>query len=320
LNFAFTDEQQMLRETIRRVLARTCGAERVRAAWRGDPVDDVWRALADAGLFMGLAPEPLGLGLGMVDLIGPLEETGRAAVPGPVVETAAVGVPLLSAAGDPALASVMAGTERVAIAHGGRALGGSGRVYAVDLDGARRLFDVRSRRLDTVDRAAPLYEVEGRPGTLNVDASLFDRAVVGTSAQLVGLARHLLDTTVEYVKLRSQFGRPIGSFQAVKHHLADVALAVEFAAPVVYRAAWSVDRAHAERGVHASMARIYAARAAALAASKALQCHGAVGYSDEYDLHLWMKRVWALEAMWGTAAWHRARVARHLGITEIGGR
>ena len=108
---------------------------------------------------------------------------------------------------------------------------------------------------------------------------------------------------------RRQFGVPIGSFQAVKPHLADARIALEFAQPLVARAAYSLSTADPDASEHVSMAKAQAGDAAELAARAALQCHGAIGYSSEYDLHLWMKRVWALAASWGDARWHRARVA-----------
>ena len=114
----------------------------------------------------------------------------------------------------------------------------------------------------------------------------------------------MLDLTVDYVKERQQFGVPVGSFQAVKHHLADARLALEFARPLVYRAAVTLD------GTHVSMAKVKADAAALLAASVALQCHGAIGYTIEYDLHLYLKRAWALARSWGDAPMHRALLRR----------
>ena len=110
--------------------------------------------------------------------------------------------------------------------------------------------------------------------------------------------------------MREQFGKPIGTFQAVKHHMVDALLKLEFAKPVVYRAAWSMVHDPAQADTHVSMAKIYASEAADIAAKKSLQVHGAIGYSYEYDLHLWMKRAWALRRTWGTDAWHRERVAK----------
>jgi alkylation response protein AidB-like acyl-CoA dehydrogenase len=122
--------------------------------------------------------------------------------------------------------------------------------------------------------------------------------------------------TVGYAKERHQFGVPIGSFQAVKHHLADVALALEFARPLVYRAAWSIARGDDARSVYVGMAKARASEAALVAGRVALQVHGAIGYTTEYDLHLFMKRAWALAASWGDATWHGDRVGRAILDTD----
>jgi alkylation response protein AidB-like acyl-CoA dehydrogenase len=145
----------------------------------------------------------------------------------------------------------------------------------------------------------------------------FDRGAFASAAELVGVARRLLDMTVEYVKIRQQFGKAVGSFQAVKHLLAEAHVGIELARPCVYRAAYALARREADRAIHVSMAKAYASDAATRAACAALQCHGAIGYSFEYDLHLWMKRAWALAATWGDAAWHRDRIATAvLGVSN----
>src|SRR5262249_53392471 len=138
------------------------------------------------------------------------------------------------------------------------------------------------------------------------------RGAVASAAELVGLARQMLEVTVEYAKTRKQFGKPIGSFQAVKHHLADAHVAVEMAAPAAYRAADALAHGEPDRSTRASTAKALAADAAQLVARKALQCHGAIGYAFENDLHMWMKRAWARSIDWGDAAAHRARVAAKL--------
>jgi len=94
----------------------------------------------------------------------------------------------------------------------------------------------------------------------------------------------------------------------VKHHLADAALRVEFARPCVHRAAWGMQHDQPDVDVVVSLAKAQASDAALVVARKALQAHGAIGYTVEYDLHMWMKRAWALAAAWGDAAWHRTRV------------
>ena len=323
MRFAFTDEQLEFRDAVRDLLSKECPAGAVRAAWTNDTgrTDTAWKALAGMGVFGVLAPEAVGgLGGDEVDLIGMLEETGRWALPEPMVETAAVAVPLLAEAGDDRVAMLASGGATASAVPRTDDLGvwvdsadlvvlfDDAGVYVVatddvtldsrhSVDGARRLHGV----------VAPLSG-SSRVGGPDAAALAFDRGALGTAAQLLGLGWHLLEVTVDYAKQREQFGAPIGSFQAVKHHLADVRLAIEFAAPLVYRAAWSVAQRDHDRSVHVSMAKAQASDAALLASRAALQCHGAIGYTTEHDLHLWMKRAWALGAAWGTAAWHRDRV------------
>ena len=170
----------------------------------------------------------------------------------------------------------------------------------------------------------------------------FDRGATAAAASCVGLAQHMLDTTVEYAKEREQFGKPVGSYQAVKHHLADVAKAVSFARPSVYAAAWAVAQSavkenavsqsavsensvkqgttsrsaisETDRAQYVSAAKSLASDAADLAAAKCLQCHGAIGYTFEHDLQLWLKRAWTTSVSWGSASYHRHRLANLLGI------
>ncbi len=127
----------------------------------------------------------------------------------------------------------------------------------------------------------------------------------------------MVDMTVAYVQQRRQFGVPIGSFQAVKHHLADARLALEFARPAVARAAWSLAQGDAYdpvlRGRDVSMAKAMATDAAEACGRAALQCHGAIGYTVEHDLHLYLKRSWALARAWGDRRVHAERVGQALG-------
>lgn len=129
-----------------------------------------------------------------------------------------------------------------------------------------------------------------------------------SAAELVGLAEAMLDQAVEYSKIREQFGQPIGGFQAIKHKLADVAVALEFARPVVWRAAQALDDGLASASLHVSHAKLVAADASYLAGESAIQVHGAMGYTYEVDLHFWMKRAWALGGAWGSRGFHMRRV------------
>ena len=155
---------------------------------------------------------------------------------------------------------------------------------------------------------AVTFEAIGYAGLVMPDDRYGDQPALAAAAQLVGLAQRMLDMTVGYVKERKQFGVPVGSFQAVKHQLADAVKEISFARPAVWRAAASLE----VRDI--SMAKAMASDAALLAGRKALQCHGAIGYTEEADLHLFLKRSWALARSWGDASWHRDRIGRALGI------
>jgi alkylation response protein AidB-like acyl-CoA dehydrogenase len=135
-----------------------------------------------------------------------------------------------------------------------------------------------------------------------------DRAAAGSAALLLGLADRMITMAADYARDRHQFGRPIGSFQAVKHLLANARVKLEFARPATYRAAWSLASSQPSVSHDASMAKAMASEAADLAARVALQVHGAIGYTWECDLHFFLKRTWSLSRAWGDAATHRQLV------------
>lgn len=333
MRFEFTEDQRLFQETVRSFLAAECPPDEVRAAWESEEgwSDRRWRALAEMGVVGIMLPEAHGgLGGTELDMVLLLEESGRVALPEPVLDAAFVAAPLLADVGTEDLHSewlprVAVGDAVLGVQRGSRAhitgahladalvLVHNDEVHLVpreqvtltpqqSVDGSRKLFVVDwHRHPDTL-------VAEGELGWLAVNRA-FDRGVLGTAAQLVGLADRMLAMAVEYAREREQFGQPIGSFQAVKHQLADALLAVEFARPVAYRAAYSMAHDDPDRSRDVSMAKVYAADAAHHVARTALQVHGAIGYTVEYDLHLFMKRAWALEASWGDPAWHRERVA-----------
>jgi alkylation response protein AidB-like acyl-CoA dehydrogenase len=333
VRFAFNDDQKAFRDALRALLDKECTGDVVRRAWDRESSGRstaLWGKLAEMGI-VGLTVPELhgGLGLREIDLVLLLEECGRAALPEPIVETTAVGAPLLAEVATADwqatwLPRIAAGRARIAVGVAASALVADAHVadlilleHGEELHGVTR-DAVKLDAHPSVDGSRRLFQVAWTPskGTrigsgLPARAALeraFDRGALGTAAMLLGLARRLIDVTVEYVKVRKQFGVPIGSFQAIKHHLADSLVQVEFARPVVYRAADSISRVSEASPLHVSMAKACASEAALSAARAALQCHGAIGYSFEHDLHLWMKRAWALAAAWGDAPWHRARV------------
>ncbi len=337
MRFAFTDDQLAFRDAVRDLLARECPPEAVRAAWSSADgrSGGAWKALGEMGaLGVMVAEEHGGLGLTELDAVLLAEEAGRAALPDPFVEHTLAGAPLVGseeAAAGAVTVTVATGDDLVPWADSAGVLvvdgtvveRGSARLEARPaVDGARRLFRVEPVEPATGETAAGAGTT-GETGARAVAPAgvvrtldtaehdlAADRLALGYAAQLLGLAGRMLETTVAYVSERRQFGAPIGSFQAVKHHLADARLAVEFAAPLVYRAAYSLAHHDPQAPVHVSMAKAQASDAADLTARHALQCHGAIGYSDEHDLHMWMKRAWALAAAGGEAARHRERVAR----------
>jgi len=336
MHFAFTEDQILFRDTVRDFLANECRPEQVRAAWESDAgrVPALWSKLAEMGVVGLTAPESAGgLGMDEVDLVLLLEEAGRAALPEPLAEHTAIALPTLGLWGGDKGAAWL---EKAAA---GEALVGVGVCgpYVLYAEQADVLLLASGDELHLVERSAveltpqrsvdysrKLSSIAWSPGDATRLASgaeaetaigdACDRGALAAAAQCVGIAQNLIDVTVDYVGQREQFGKVVGSYQAVKHHLANALLAVEFARPLVYVAAYAVANSTPHRARDVSMAKATASDAVDLAARIALQCHGAIGYTFEYDLHLWMKRGWALAAAYGDAAHHRARVATALGI------
>jgi alkylation response protein AidB-like acyl-CoA dehydrogenase len=289
MRFSLTGDQIAFRDAVRDLLAKEPNDKRA-----------TWDALVDMGVTTVLVPEADGgLGLDEITLVPVLEQTGYAALAFPIVETAMVAAPLGMADGMVALA------DRGLVAWADRAdvvLAGDGSEVP------RALLSPA----ESVDRSRPVHRI-GRP-TPAANGDILDGAALGTAAQLVGLGQAMLDLTVGYAKERQQFGVPIGSFQAVKHHLANGLKELAFARPAVYRAAYSVATGDESASRDVSMAKAMASDAASFVARVALQCHGAIGYTVEYDLHLWLKRTWALSRAWGDSSWHRDRVGRAIGV------
>jgi alkylation response protein AidB-like acyl-CoA dehydrogenase len=294
MRFSLTADQIAFRDAVRDLLAAECPP----AVVRGAP-SAVWERLADMGLFGAAVPESAGgLGLDEADLVPVLIEIGAAAVPHPVAETLAVAAPLLSTVDSSLLPELVSGKLRVTV--GSRLI-----PYASSADLVLELAPAAVRVVSagagesTVDPSRPLSRVGDAGRVLTDDPGLVgltrDRAELAAAAQLVGLGRRMLDLTTSYVVTRHQFGVPVGSFQAVKHHLANALLELDFAAPAVLAAGWALQtRTGQARAV--SMAAILAAEAATRTARAAIQCHGAIGYTVEYELHRFAKRAWALAA------------------------
>ncbi len=334
MDFTFTDDQLTFREAVSRYLMTEAAPEMLREIWETDSgrSPELRKSLAEQGLTALSVPEDCG-GLGMDDVAWALmtQELGYYAIPDSLADAAYVATGLLNAlpAGtaerEAWLGRIAEGSIRIAVDHPVNPLvadanpadllllANGDEVHAV----ARSAVKVESnasidlsRRLGSVSwtPSAATLLAEGEAGRV-LWAQTLNRGALSVAGQLLGLAQRMLDLSVDYVAQRKQFGKPIGSFQAVKHHLADVATQIEFAKPVLYRAAYAL--AHQEAGVDArvSHAKLACGEAAWVAARKGIQVHGAMGYTWEVDLQMFMKRAWALDASWGDRGLHKSRIA-----------
>jgi alkylation response protein AidB-like acyl-CoA dehydrogenase len=276
MHFAFTEDQLLFRDTVRDFLTNECPPEQVRGAWENDTgrVPGLWQKLAEMGVVGLTAPDAAGgMGMDEVDLVLLLEEAGRAALPEPLVEHTAVAIPTLRMYGGDLGASWL---ERAAAGEALLAVG-IGEAYPLYAEQADALLlnngndvhlverrDVKLIPQRSVDYSRRIAAVDWNPSKATLLASgdegaqvvadARDRGALGAAAQCIGIAQHLIDVTVDYVGQREQFGKVVGSYQAVKHHLANALLAVEFARPLVYVAAYAVANSTPHRAREVSMA------------------------------------------------------------------
>ncbi|WP_330331882.1 acyl-CoA/acyl-ACP dehydrogenase [Streptomyces sp. NBC_00536] len=388
MDAAFTAEQEEIRRTLREILGKRCGPDEVKAAVRTDTGYDpeLWQRLAQRlGLpGIAIAEEYGGVGCAPADLALACEETGRALLPSPLLATAVLAAPLVTALGSPAqraalLPGFAAGTLTAALAVPGAALStalaltgdntagewaGGGRAGGVQarrpegeegwrlygeaaqvLDGhaagvllvaahtggfARSrvlLFLVRSdapglvrSRQAALDETRPQARVQLRDtpaellGERHEQGADIAHALAATgrgaaavlAAEAVGAAGQALARTVDYVRQREQFGRAVGSFQAVKHRLADLYVRVQAARSAAYYAAWDPEQG--------GLALAQALEALRVTAGEAIQLHGGIGFTWEHDAHLYFKRAAADELLFGPVHRLRAHAADRAGL------
>lgn len=335
MDFTYTEDQLLFRDAARKYLVVTATPELSRSMWdtKTGRSSKSFAAFAEQG-FTGLMISEAEGGLACTELDWALiaQEVGYHGVPESLLATACMGVGLLNSLPQSHplrsawLPRILQGQARVAVHHPIDPL-------VADAHVAHLLLLVHGDEVHAVERAAVEVEFSASvdpsrrlhrviwtasaatriaQGKLALDLAddLLNRGALVTAAQLLGLASRMMDLGVDYSSERKQFGKPIGSFQAVKHLMADVAVAIEFAKPVLNRAAYAVAHRLADRAVHVSHAKLACGEAAALAARHAMQVHGAMGYTWEMDLQIFMKRAWALDASWGTRGFHKQRVAQ----------
>ncbi|WP_046320840.1 acyl-CoA dehydrogenase family protein [Mycobacterium sp. UM_Kg1] len=317
MKFDLDQEQRDFAASIDAALGAADVPGAVRAWSQGDtePGRRVWNQLTELGVTALAVPEEFdGIGAHPVDLVLAVEALGRWCVPGPVVESIAVAPLLLAGSPDAGsqLAGLAAGELVATVAlppHAPRAVD----AQAADLvllagDGQAGTAQAGARHA-SVDPSRGLFEVAATGTTWDADTSrAYEIGALATAAQLIGAGQAMLNTAVDYAKQRTQFGRVIGGYQAIKHKLADVHIALELARPLVYGAALSLADDSADTARDVSAAKVAASDAALLAAHSALQTHGAIGFTSECDLSLWLLRVQALRPAWGNPTAHRRRV------------
>jgi alkylation response protein AidB-like acyl-CoA dehydrogenase len=353
LSLLYTEVEEDLRATVRKLLADRCAPVAVTALYDGDRslVDGLWKALAtELGLAGLLVPEELGgAGATAAEAAVVLEELGRAAAPVPFLTSAVVATTLLGDGEDELLAELASGATTAALAvpfstapHGAlpavRVVDGrlTGVVTSVagaieaDLllaparsaDGDLAVYAVPAANVTvtpvvSLDMTRQLADValDGVPATsviADAEASIRRALVTGAgllASEQVGVARWCLETTVSYLKERKQFGRPVGSFQALKHRLADLATGVESATAAARYAAATLAADDEDLLVACSVAQAYVGDLAVTAAEEAVQLHAGIGMTWEHPAHLYLKRAKADQLAFGTAGAYRAWLA-----------
>lgn len=291
------------------------GAMRAWKAGDTSPARKVWARLADLGITALLVEEKFdGLAAHPVDLVLACERLGRWCVPGPVAESLAVAPVLLR---DDERSAALASGELIVTAAlpptVPRAAGADLAHLLLLAEGGSVADATAGDRSESVDPTRAPVEVSACGPARPADVALaYEFGVLATAAQLIGAGEAMLEMSVDYAKQRTQFGRPIGSYQAIKHKLADVHIALELARPLAFGAALSLADGGPFVGRDVSAAMAAAADAALLAARASLQTHGAIGYTAEHDLSQWLLRVQALYSAWGDPGTHRRRVLEAL--------
>ncbi len=334
MNFDFTDDQQSIKRTARDFLADRLKPERWRELAESGTYDDgLWVEMAELGWpGIHLGEDSGGQGLGAVELAILMEELGYALTPSPFFASAAASLVLAHAGSEaqrgrwlPRLASgevvgtVGLVTEGVApmVPDADRAEvtvlldGLSGMVVEAGaaevseqptIDSTRRFFRVRAS--------------DGEPLEGDLLPAL-DRIEVALAAELVGVAQRAMEMAVAYAKEREQFGRPIGTNQAVSHRCAQMLLEVESARSTTLYAAWTADHEPESLPLAASMAKAYASDAGSRVTTSSLQVHGGIGFTWEHNLHFFMKRARTDGHLFGSARSHRERVAGLAGLGSV---
>ncbi|MBV8361048.1 MAG: acyl-CoA/acyl-ACP dehydrogenase [Deltaproteobacteria bacterium] len=376
MDFGFSEEQEMLRQSARALLEKECPSTVVRKLMEDERGFDsaLWKKMAELGWLGLVIPEQYGGGgLSYVDLVLIMEEMGRVVLPSPFIWTVMVAEAIKRAGTDhhkssllPKIASgeliaTIAYLEPAAVwSADGIAMNARSEGAGYVLDGTKlfvndghiadcilvaartggngnrgiTLFALDSQRagiavtpLTTMDQTRKLAEVKfngvkadagdviGEAGSgWKTLSEIIDRGKVMLAGEMMGGAQKVLEMTVDYAKVRAQFGRPIGSFQAVQHKCANMMIDVEGAKSAAYYASWAVSNEAAEASLAAALAKAAASDAFRRVSAEGIQLHGGIGFTWDHDMHLYFKRAKSSEFTFGDANWNRELVAQGINL------
>jgi alkylation response protein AidB-like acyl-CoA dehydrogenase len=329
MDLSYTEEQELFRKSVRDFVQKRVTPERLGQVADGDGWDPaLWKEAVGLGIAGVSVPEEHGgAGLGFVEEAIVAEELGRGLFPGPWLGTVVMAQPAL--ARRPDLLAAVASGERIATLVGldEPAIEGEPFRYAVDLDAAdllvvrtlEGLYEIDKDRADwrvlpTVDGTRRLGEVTAGPRdgellasgdeALVIAEQTWVRSLAALAAEAVGVAAQAVDLTVEHARQREQFGKAIGSFQAVSHQIADAYMETENARSLAMWAAASIDGGEPDARLAAETAAAFASAAAIHACERAIQVHGGIGFSWEHVLHRYYKRArWISAYLDGSQTW-----------------
>jgi alkylation response protein AidB-like acyl-CoA dehydrogenase len=327
MNFDFTDDQQAIKRTANEMLAARFKPERVRELAEAESYDDdAWKEMSElgwAGIFID--EEHGGQGLGIVELVILMEELGYSLAPVPFLSNAAAGLALQFAGTDEQkerwLPGIASGEARgtVGVLRDGEArlvpdADSAAVIVLISPDGSSQVVEASAAEIEpfeAMDRTRRFARVSAGGGEpLGGDhLAAADRIATALSAETVGVAQKAMEMAVEYARDRKQFGRPIGSYQAVSHRCAQMLLEVEGSRSAAYYAGWCADSEPDSLPAAASMAKAYSSDAGWRVCGSSLQVHGGIGFTWEHDLHFYMKRAKTNAMLYGSAREHRERVA-----------
>jgi alkylation response protein AidB-like acyl-CoA dehydrogenase len=336
MNFIFTEEQIQFKDAIKSFLAEECAPASIRDGWQKNKSFNLerWKNLIELGVLSSNLPEKKGgLGMDQVTLALMVEEMGYAGLPEPVAEQIFLVndvIPFLPKNVTEAVESNFNnGTQYIALAHplAPNPLFLNDAAGLILLDNSECKFiaknDMDFEIISSNDPSRELFKVSSMNDAIStsenfdeLNSAVSSRGSLMTAALLIGLAQKMVDLSSIYVLDRTQFGKPIGSFQAVKHMLADVAVKIEFAKPAVYRAAYSLSENNPKSALHCAHAKLMCAQAAELACKNSIQAHGAMGYTWEMDLHIYMRKAWSMMACWGNEDKQQELIFKTLSSTS----